>query len=167
MTETAQGLLKQLESLNIPFDFISHSPVQTIEDCALPAGILHALMPKNYFLATRNQKRFFLCLARPEAHFCSSDISHQAGSSRLSFGSEDQLRDLLKTFAGAVSPLGLAFDVQNRVELLVDQRLIGVQRLAFHPCDNCATIAVSGADFFERFLPAVHHTYRTVQFHNF
>lgn len=167
MTDAATQLLKLLTALDIAFDCLTHEPVHTIEDCALPGRMLNALVPKNYFLTTRNQKRFFLCLARPEARFRSADISRQAGSARLSFAPEAQLRALLNTRAGAVSPLGLAFDAQNRVELLVDAALTESQRLAFHPCDNCCTVAMSAADFFERFLPAVKHGFHPVEICDF
>lgn len=167
MTDAAEQLLDLLKALNIPFDCLTHEPVHTIEDCILPGRMLNALVPKNYFLTTRNQKRFFLCLARPEARFRSADISRQAGSARLSFAPEAQLAALLNTYPGAVSPLGLAFDVQNRVELLVDAELIKSHRLAFHPCDNCCTVAMAAADFFDRFLPAVKHGFHTVEICDF
>lgn len=167
MTQAAKQLLAQLDELGIVFDCLRHEPVHTIEDCALPGQTLRAVVPKNYFLTTKNQKHFFLCLVRPEARFRSADISRQAGSSRLSFGSEAQLKALLNTFGGAVSPLGLAFDTDCQVKLLVDEALTHMERLAFHPCDNCLTVAMASQDFFKRFLPAVNHDFQMVQIHDF
>lgn len=167
MTGIAGEICARLDELGIVFERMQHAPVHTIEDCAPIAAAIDAVVAKNYFLTTKNRKRFFLCLVRPDAHFRSADISRQAGSSRLSFGPEDALQALLRTRPGAVSPLGLMFDGEGAVELLVDKALRAEPRLAFHPCDNGWTLAMSGADFFERFLPAVGHAPRWIEVHDF
>ena len=50
------------------------------------------------------------------------------------------------------------------VDLLVDGALREEATLAFHPCDNTRTLAMSGRDFFDRFLPAVSATPVDVRF---
>ena len=74
---------------------------------------------------------------------------------------------LLKVHPGAVSPMGLLFDEEKQVELLVDGALREVPRLGFHPCDNSRSLAMAGEDFFERFLPAVGRAPRWVEIHDF
>lgn len=167
MNEASEIILARLKEMGIPFERLTHEGVHTIEDCAPIEAALDAVVVKNYFLTTKNQKRFFLCLVRPNARFRTADISRQAGSSRLSFGSEEALQSLLRTFPGAVSPLGLLFDEAGAVELLVDGALWQTRRIAFHPCDNRQTIALSTADFFGRFLPAVGHAPKPVEIHDF
>ena len=39
--------------------------------------------------------------------------------------------------------------------------------LAFHPCDNTMTVAMSGGDFFDVFLPAVGVAPTFVEIHDF
>lgn len=167
MNDTASIVFAKLDELGIPYDAITHEAVHTIEDCAAGDARLGAVTAKNYFLTTKNQKNFYLCIVRPEARFRTSDISRQAGSSRLSFGTEEQMQALLHVHPGAVSPLGLIFDPENRVQLLVDEALLDVDRIAFHPCDNTRTVAMSADDFFRRFLPAIGHAPRLVQVHDF
>ena len=167
MSDAADFILKRLSEMGIPFDQLRHAPVHTIGDCAPIEAALDAMVVKNYFLTTKNQKRFFLCLVRPDARFRTADISRQAGSTRLSFGPEDALESLLHTFPGAVSPLGLLFDDANAVELLVDGALDATRRVAFHPCDNTRTVAMATSDFFNRFLPGVKHEPRRVEIHDF
>ena len=65
--------------------------------------------------------------------------------------------EMLRTLPGAISPMGLLFDGEKKVRLAIDRALRGEERLLFHPCVNTATLAVSGADFFERLLPALGH----------
>ena len=167
MTETAKQVFARLDELGIPYDFISHEAVFTMQECALREAELRAVTAKNYFLATKHRDRFYLCIVRPEARFKSVDISRQIGSTRLSFGPEDALLRLLKVHPGAVSPMGLIFDEGHEVQLLVDSGLKDIDRIAFHPCDNTQTLAMASADFFDVFLPAIGHAPRFVEIHDF
>ena len=85
-------------------------------------------------------------------------MSRQAGTSRLCFAGEDALYDHLRVRPGSVTPLGLIFDADDGVTLLMDRALCDEARLIFHPCVNTASVAMSTRDFLEIFLPAVHKT---------
>ena len=167
MTDVAREVLAFLEAQGIKTDVLEHAPVFTMAECAENDKKLDALAPKNYFLTTKNHKHFYLCIVRPNARLRTADISRQAGSSRLSFGSEEEMKELLRVHPGVVSPLGLMFDEEKHVQLLADEALKGEARLAFHPCDNAATVAMAGRDFFETFLNAVGHTVQFVGIHDF
>lgn len=151
-------ILKELETLGIPYDLVSHPPARTMEDCALSEHLLGGVMPKNLFLRPRRQEDFYLCITRPDAVYKASVVSKQAGASRLGFASEEELFSILHAIPGAANPLALIFDEAKDVTLLMDKSLMGEQRLIFHPCDNERSLALSAADFFEKFLPAVGKT---------
>ena len=151
-------VLRKLGELSIPFDLISHPPVHTMEDCAGSERILGGVMPKNLFLRPRRQEDFYLCITRPDAVYKASVVSRQAGASRLGFASEKELVALLHSKSGAANPLGLMFEEAREVRLLMDERLKEEERLIFHPCDNSYSLALSGSDFFDKFLPAAGHS---------
>ena len=157
----------RLEEMGISFRRMEHPAAFTMEDCAAVDAQLGAVSCKNYFLTTKSRKVYCLCLVRPEVRFRTADISKQAGTPRLSFADEAAMAELLHTYPGAVSPMGLLFDPENRVRLLVDSALPGMPELAFHPCDNTATLAMTAADFFEKFLPGVNHAPEFVEIHDF
>ena len=167
MTNVAETIFAHLDGLGIEYRSVEHAPAFTMEDCAEVDRGLHALTVKNIFLTTKNKKNFYLCITHPNARFRTADISRQAGSSRLSFAPEEMLFDILHAHGGSASPLGLVFDPECRVTLLVDSVLVHEQTLAFHPCDNTRTIAMSGRDFFEAFLPSVKHEPVMVEIHDF
>lgn len=150
-------ILAALDRMAIQYELVDHPAAHTIEDCADIEQLIGAMIPKNLFLTPRNQSRFFLCLVHPHVHFRTAEISKQIGSSRLSFGPSEKMDELLNTFPGAVSPLGLIFPSASEVQLLIDGRLRAEKRLAFHPNDNTKTLAMTGSDFFEAFLPATGH----------
>ena len=151
----AERVLAVLDGLGVAYRLDAHAPTDTMAACAAVDARMGVLTPKNIFLTTKNGKRFALCLTRPEARFRTADVSKQAGFSRLSFAPEEALWALLHCRGGSASPLGMIFDGDRRVALLVDAALKDVPALGFHPCDSALTVAMSGADFFETFLPAL------------
>lgn len=153
MSDTARLVLDYLDALNIEYRTAEHAPANTMADCATVDAVLGALTVKNIFLTTKNKKRCFLCICRPDARFHTADISKQVGSSRLSFAPEEMLFERLRCHGGSASPLGLIFPEARGVALIVDSALRDEPTLAFHPCDNTMTVAMSAGDFFGRFLP--------------
>ena len=165
MTDTILAVYDYLDALGIRYRLAEHPPAFTMEDCAAVDRQLGALTVKNIFLTTKNRRHFYLCITRPEARFHTADISKQAGSSRLSFAPEEALFELLRCRPGSASPLGLMFT--DRVGLLADGALRDIPMLAFHPCDNTRTVAISNRDFFDVFLPAAGIRPAFVEIHDF
>lgn len=155
MSEIIQAVYDALAGLGIAYRVAEHAPAFTMADCAAVDRTLGALTPKNIFLTTKNKKRCWLCLCRPDARFHTADVSRQVGSSRLSFAPEEMLYQRLRCHGGSASPLGLIFPQARGVGLIVDSALRECPVLAFHPCDNTRTVAMSAGDFFDRFLPAL------------
>ena len=143
-----------LNSIGIAYESARHPAVRTIADCAPIDRQLNAVTAKNYFLCTKNRKNFYLCIVRPNARFHTADISKQVNSSRLSFAGAEYLERYLRVYPGAVSPMGLIFDADRAVRLILDRGLAECERIAFHPCDNTQTIAMRTDDFLNVFLPS-------------
>ena len=167
MSDAVAAVFAFLDGLGIEYRAIEHPPAYTMADCAALDARLGALTVKNIFLTTKNRKRFYLCITRPEARFHTADISRQAGSSRLSFAPEELLYERLRCHGGSASPLGLIFPEAREVGLLTDAALRDAPALAFHPCDNTRTVAMAGRDFFGVFLPAAGVTATDVVIHDF
>ncbi len=164
---TADEVFAFLDGLGISYQAAEHAPAYTMADCAEVDRTLGALTVKNIFLTTKNKKKCFLCITRPDARFHTADISKQIGSSRLSFAPEEMLFERLRCHGGSASPMGLIFPQAQGVGLIVDSALRNEAALAFHPCDNTRTLAMAGRDFFERFLPAVEVAPVDVEIHDF
>ena len=156
-----------LDSIGVAYDRESHAPAFHMDDCVEISDRMNAAHCKNYFLTTKSRKIHCLCLVRPNARLKTSDVSRQAGTPRLSFADEEAMMALLRVHPGSVSPMGLIFDQENRVRLLVDGALKNESRLAFHPCDNTETLVMSAEDFFGKFLTAVGHEPTFVEIHDF
>ena len=164
MSDTTMAVFSCLDGLNIRYRTVEHAPAYTMADCAAVDRGLGALTVKNIFLTTKNRKRCWLCICRPDARFHTADISKQIGSSRLSFAPEEMLFQRLRCHGGSASPLGLIFPEAGDVGLIVDSALHEYDTLAFHPCNNTRTVAMAAGDFFGVFLPATGAEVREVVF---
>ena len=69
---------------------------------------------------------------------------------------------LLNTFSGAVSVLGLLYDQDRRVELLIDRDVIDAPYIDCHPCTNDCSLKLATRDLLERFLTGLGRTWTTV-----
>ncbi len=154
--ETRTAVLGLLEENGIPFQLYEHAQADTIDDClAMPFITDQVTICKNVFLCNRQQTAFYLMLLAPQAPFRTAVVSKALGVSRLSFAPEDALMELLRLTPGSVSPLGLYFDTEHRVTLCYDAAVRKTPQIAFHPCDNNATVIFTQEAFWERVLPAL------------
>ncbi len=167
MNEVAPVVFQKLNEMGIEPPYVEHPCANTMEDCRAAEAALGALMPKNIFLTPRNRSAYYLLIVRPDARFKTADISKQLGVSRLSFAPEEALSELLHTYGGAITPMGLLFDDNRAVRVVIDSALREAPVLAFHPCDNAASLAVTNDDFFGRFLPTLGYLPTYVEIHDF
>ena len=158
MEDAARDVLTFLDGLGIAYELIDHESAASIEACRPISARLGAPILKNLFLTTRRRGGWYLLVMRPDAPFRSGEVSRQAGASRLCFAPEEPLYTLLRERPGSISPMGLIFDTERQVTLLLDRAIQGEARLAFHPCVNTHSLAMATSDFLERFLPAVGRT---------
>ncbi len=150
-------VLRALDGLGIPYKLFHHEPKWTIGDCLGTPGLDAAIatVPKNVFLCNRQATDFYLLLLSPRRAYVTAVVSKLLGVSRLSFSPETLLPELLGLDSGAVSPLGLLFDTEKQVSLVMDDSLLRYERLWFHPCVNTQSVEISTQDFLLRFLPGI------------
>ena len=160
---TKEEIYRALDDLGIKYTIAKHELAVTMADLKGVERELDAVIPKNLFLTPRNKSAYYLCLVSPDAVFRTADISKQIGSSRLSFADEQAVSGMLRTHSGAISPMGLIFDKDARINLLIDEALLSPKRLGFHPNDNTETLAMSHDDFFDAFLKHAGHEPRFVK----
>lgn len=158
MNNIKQKTCAMLDRLGISYAKLEHEAAPTIEACAEIERELGVLICKNLFLCNRQQTDFYLLLMPGDKPFKTKDLSKQLGVARLSFASGEQMQELLCTAPGSLSVLSLAYDTQNRVQLVIDREIAQNEALGCHPCDNTASLNVKMQDILNVFLPEVHHT---------
>lgn len=151
-----------LDSLGIEYCRIDHTPAGKMEACREIDERLGVVICKNLFLCNRQKTRFYLLMMPADKPYRTRIFSKLAGSSRLSFGTPEDMERLLDLTPGSVSILGLMNDKDCVVKLYIDQDVLDGEYIGCHPCINTSSLRMKTAEVVERFLPAVHHEYTAV-----
>ena len=155
---TKETIMARIRALNIPHEYYEHAAAHTMADClALPYAAPDVCFCKNLLLCNTPKTAFFLYVTLPDKAFRTGDVSKRLGSSRLSFAPPECLPEMLHLESGSLSPLGLWFDTEQRIRLAFDQDIRREGRIAFHPCDNTATVLFEQRVFWEQVVPALEH----------
>ena len=159
---TQNAVYDALDALQIPYVGAEHDPAGTIAQCQKIEALLQAPVCKNLFLCNQQKTAFYLLVMPGDKPFYTRDITAQIQSARLSFADGQQMRMRIGCQPGAASILGLLFDGDKTVSLLVDAELLQQKWLCFHPCRNTATLKLRTGDVLERFVPYCGHPIRYV-----
>ncbi len=153
-TGARERILSLLDEKGIAYQQYTHPRAYTMEEClAMPFLDPETTYCKNVFLSNRQQTQYYLMLLRPDTAFRTAVVSKALGVSRLSFAPETALPGLLHLTGGSVSPLGLFFAQEYTIPLCYETAVRATPRIAFHPCDNSATVVFAQEVFWERVVP--------------
>ncbi|HZK20889.1 MAG TPA: prolyl-tRNA synthetase associated domain-containing protein [Oscillospiraceae bacterium] len=152
-----------LDFLNIEYETAVHESALNMEICKEIEKTLKAPICKNLFLCNRQKTAFYLLLMPGDKPFKTKELSAQIQSARLSFANEKDMERLLKTSAGSASVLGLMYDKENAVKLLVDEDLFDNEYIGCHPCINTKTVKLKTKDMFTKVIGGLNHNYTKVR----
>jgi Ala-tRNA(Pro) deacylase len=144
-------LLEYLNRNGLSYQRVEHPAVYTCEQADRYRPPLPAASTKNLFLRDR-QSRYYLLMTYCEKPVDMKALGQGMGVTKLHFGAEDKLFEMLGVTPGAVTLLGLVNDVRHQVQLLVDIELWGEEHFLCHPLVNTATLLLGRAEllrFFE------------------
>lgn len=155
-----------LDDAGICYERVDHAPAFTMKACRAVDEILApAVICKNLLLCNAQKTRFYLLMIREDKRFKTKEISAQIGSARLSFAPEEYMERFLHVKPGSVSVMGLLFDTECAVSLLIDEDVLRAPLFGCHPCANTSSLRMTVKDLTERFLPAVGHDFIPVVLH--
>ena len=95
--------------------------------------------------------------------FVTKNLSHQIGSSRLSFAPAEDMERLIGCTPGSASVLGLMNDTEHQVKLLMDKEVYEAEWFGCHPCKNDGSLRLKTADLLNKFLPHTGHDVTVVE----
>jgi len=151
-----------LDSLGVRYQRIDHAPAMTMEVCADIDAALEATICKNLLLCNRQCTAFYLLMIPGSKHFKTTELSHQIGSSRLSFAAAEYMEQFLDITPGSLSILGLMNDKQMKVQLLIDEDVLKGEFVGMHPCINTSSLRLKTDDLVNKVIPAMEHEPRVV-----
>lgn len=153
MWADSQRLMILLDQLGIVTTTVEHPPLRTVEDSRRLRGHLKGGHVKNLFL--KDKKGGYWLLATLEHTVIDLRVAAALlQAPRFSFASEADLDRLLGVVPGAVSPFAAINDVDGRVCVVLEQRVLEVDFVNCHPLRNDRTTTIATGDLL-RFLDAV------------
>ena len=156
LLNTRREVLAFLDEKAIPYEYYEHERTPSIDACLKMLFITEEVtICRNILLCNNRRTLHFLLLLRPLTPFRTSVVSKKLGSSRLSFAPLEMLEEKMHLTSGSVSPLGLLFDKEHQIQLAYEKDVCNTPRIAFHPCDNAATIIFDQDVFWGKVVPAL------------
>ena len=156
LIQTRKQVLQMLDEHLIPYMYYEHERAHTSDACLEMHFINEQVtICKNILLCNRQQTKFYLLLLKPLTPFRTSIVSKALGASRLSFAPQNLLEDKLHLTSGSVSPLGLMFEDAKEITLCCETGVRDTPFIAFHPCDNAATVVFEQQVFWNQVIPAL------------
>ena len=146
-----------LERLDIPFARADHAAAFTMEACESISAALQTPVCKNLFLCNRQKTAFYLLTMPGGKPFQTKVLSAQLGTTRLSFAPPELMESMLRCTPGSASVLGLAYDTERRVRLVMDRAVHDAAWFGCHPCKNDASLRLRTEDLLHVFLPHTGH----------
>lgn len=158
---TRAALFEFLDRHGITTRTVEHAAVFTVEeseklDREMPGG--HT---KNLFLKDA-KGRLFLVVAEARASIDMKSLHKTLDCARLSFGKPDLLMEILGITPGSVTAFSVINDSKGQVTVIIDETLMGFDKLNCHPLVNTATTNIDRDDLL-RFLRATGHEPRIVR----
>lgn len=161
MPKTPDDLFAFLAELGIAQETVHHPAVFTVEESKRLRGTLPGAHVKNLFVKDK-KGRLFLVSAVEDSRIDLKKL-HEiiGGQGRVSFGSAEQLREVLGVEPGSVTPFAVINDTAQMVTVILDERLFEHDRINVHPLVNTMTTGLAKADLLA-FLRATGHEPRVL-----
>jgi Ala-tRNA(Pro) deacylase len=156
MPASPEDLLAYLAGLGVETSTVEHPPLHTVEDSQTLRGDIPGGHTKNLFVKDK-KGRLFLLVLEEDALVDLKRVHEKIGAQgRISFGSADLLEEVWGVRPGGVTPFGAVNDKDGRVTVVLDEAMMGHERLNFHPLVNTRTTGLRSADLV-KFLRATGH----------
>ncbi|MEL6227364.1 MAG: prolyl-tRNA synthetase associated domain-containing protein [Pseudomonadota bacterium] len=159
MVATREELFARFDELGIETKTVEHPAVFTVEESL--AIHKHELLPgghtKNLFLKDK-KGQIFLVVALNDAEIDLKGLHRLVGASgRFSFGKPELLYETLGVRPGSVTPFSLINDTEQRVSVVLEEKMMAHDLLNYHPLENTATVNIRRNDLLT-FIRSCGHT---------
>lgn len=155
MLATRAELMARLAELGISTTTVEHEAVYTVAESSKLERDIPGGHTKNLLLKDKRD-RLYLVTALGSGIIDMKSLHKLLGSDRLSFARPELLLEVLGVAPGSVTVFALMNDVEHRVNVVLDARLMEHDTINCHPLENTATTNIARDDLL-RFIRACGH----------
>ena len=142
-----EEIYQLLKDRAVEFDAVDHPALWSMSDVCeveIPHPEADA---KNLFLKEKKHDNYFLITVRGDKRVDLKKFREKQGTRALTFGSAEELEELLGVIPGMVSPFGLLNDKDCKVRFFIDREFFDEPyMIGIHPNDNTATVVLRTDD---------------------
>ncbi|MFX0060269.1 MAG: prolyl-tRNA synthetase associated domain-containing protein [Candidatus Heimdallarchaeota archaeon] len=141
------SLKNWLNEHGINYILHTHPAVYTVPEAKVHCGHIPGIHCKNLFLINKKTLQLYLVTVPHDKKLDLNEFRRMIGASKIRFAKHEILSEVLGISPGAVSPLGLINDIENKVIFIVDNKVWNAEEICCHPNVNTETLQIPGSDF--------------------
>lgn len=153
MPHSPEQLFSFLDGLGIEHQTTQHPPFFTVEDGREWHDKIPGRTCKNLFL-TDGKGGFWLVVMPGDKRADLTAVSKNVGTGRLSFAKPHEMQALLGVTPGTATPFALLNDTDRRIQVVLDEEMLGCELVNYHPLHNAASTSLRARDIL-RFVEAL------------
>ena len=142
---TKQETYDYLSNCGVDYEVTEHEAVFNMEELKTVELPYPEADAKNLFVRDDKKRNYYLITVKGDKRVDLKQFQKDHGTRKLSFASADDLMRIMKLIPGAVTPLGLLNDEEQKVTLFLDEDFNG-GLVGVHPNDNTATVWITAAE---------------------
>ena len=110
---------------------------------------------KSLYVKDKKSDNYYMVVLPFDKRADMRGLAAYVGCAKFEFATEEKLFEDLQVHRGSVSPYAFLNERDGHsAPLLIDAEVFNAAKVKFHPCDNTATVVVSGADF-KKFIDSI------------
>ncbi len=134
-----------LSKIGVAFELIRHPAVITTEESRQIIHVDGCMSCKSLYVKDKKSDNFYMLVLPFDKRADMRGLASCVGCAKFEFATEDKLFEDLGVHRGSVSPFAFLNEKgERRAPLLIDKVVWYASKVKFHPCDNTATVILSG-----------------------
>jgi Ala-tRNA(Pro) deacylase len=142
-----ESLKKWLYIHNISYKLFHHPAVFTVPEAKIHCGHIKGTHCKNLFIKNKKTGQLYLVTIPHDKRLDLTKFRRMINAPKIRFAEDKELKEVLGITPGAVSPIGLVNDIENKTIFIIDKEIWNADEICCHPNVNYETLQIPGHDF--------------------
>lgn len=144
-----------LDSIGVSYELLRHEAVVTTEESRAVVHVDGCASCKSLYVKDKKSDNYYMVVLPFDKRANMRGLAAYVGCAKFEFATEQKLYEDLQVHRGSVSPYAFLNEKPTySAKLLIDKQVWNAKKVKFHPCDNTATVVVSGEDF-KKFVESI------------
>ena len=144
-----------LDGIGVTYQLLRHPTVVTTEESKRIIHVDGCASCKSLYVKDKKSDNYYMVVLPDYKRAEMRTLASYVGCAKFEFATEQVLYEHLQVHRGSVSPFAFLNEREGTsAPLLIDVDVWNAPKVKFHPCDNTATVVVSGEGL-RKFLDSI------------